>query len=459
LGVRLPLGAPYITREVAQLGSALGLGPRCRRFESCLLDHSNLTPENQEFFLKIFMEVMMKIMVIGAGASGLTAAINLARKNYDVTILEKNNIVGKKILLTGNGRCNLWNLDQDFKHYHSHTPEILDKIINEENEIKVLPFFKSLNILLKNKNGYLYPNSNQATTIQESLLLECKLLGVKIKVNTIVKDIIYDNGFVIKTNGEDFFADKVILAMGSCTYPQTGSDGSGYTLAKKLGHTIIKPLPALVQLECVGNYFQDWAGVRSDATVSLFENDKFVSSESGEIQLTNYGISGICVMQLSTMISIGLAENKREKVVINFLPNFKTEMELENYLIQNNNFKKNIEELLNGLLNKKLTKIILKKSNIKNAKKLIEIDKQEMNILINNIINFEVEIKKTKGFDNAQVASGGIPLTEINLDNLESKIIKNLYFTGEIIDCNGDCGGYNLGFAWMTGLIVGDKID
>ena len=233
----------------------------------------------------------MKIAIIGGGASGLVAAIICKSKGHDVTILEGNDKLGKKLLVTGNGRCNYFNDDFSINHYHSSNLDLLKPLINDKNKDKVLSFFDSIGIVPKVIDGYYYPVTNQATTIVESLSNEIKRLGIKILFNTKVTSIKYDNKFIINDKYE---FDKVIVASGSCAAPKTGSDGLGYQIAKIFSHGIIKPLPALVQLHSDIKYMKDWSGIRTDAIIKMYENDEYVKEETGEIQLTDYGISGIC---------------------------------------------------------------------------------------------------------------------------------------------------------------------
>ena len=217
----------------------------------------------------------MKIGIIGGGASGLVAAIKAKNENNEVIIFERNKECGKKILATGNGRCNYWNDDQSLLHYESSTKELIENIINEDTEKKVLDLFNNLGIVSKIKNGYYYPFSSQASTIRNVLLDEVKRLGVDIKIEFLVQNIKnINNKFIIYSDNEEICVDKLILATGSLAAPKTGSDGMGLVFLKQFGHTIVKPLPALVQLITDGNYLKDWNGIRSDVIVSLYENDK-----------------------------------------------------------------------------------------------------------------------------------------------------------------------------------------
>lgn len=402
---------------------------------------------------------MPRIVIIGAGASGLMTAITSKNDFNEVILLERNNEVGKKILVTGNGRCNYWNEDQSLINYHSTNKELLSKIITENNCQQVISTFTKLGIIPKIKSGYYYPTSNQALSIRNALLNECIRKNIIIKTNTFATNIKKEsNYYLIETENEVIKADILVIATGAKASPKTGSDGSGYLLAESLNHKIIKPLPSLVQLKTTGKFLKDWAGVRTDVKVFLKENNNIIAVEEGEIQLTDYGVSGICIFNLSSLVSRGLDKNKKEELVINFLPFVTTSPkdwleEREEYIT-----KTTISNQLETILNYKLVKVILKQSNINPTSYYEDLTSSEKALLLKNLTNFTITITGTNSFDSAQVTSGGIPLTEINVETMESTLHKNLYFTGEILDVDGKCGGYNLGFAWLTGLIVGRRI-
>lgn len=407
---------------------------------------------------------MKNVIVIGAGASGLIAAIYAKSKGNNVILLEKNEICGKKILATGNGRCNFWNEDQRLEHYRSSNFEKIEKIINNKNREEILKFFEKIGIEPKIKNGYYYPNSNQAISIKKALELEAQKQNVIIKTDSEVVDLKKekDDFKVILKNGQEIISNSVILATGSKAAPKTGSDGIGYQICKKFNHTIVKPLPALVQLKADGKFLKDWEGIRTDVLVKLYENDKKIGEEIGEIQLTNYGISGICVFNLSGRVSRGLNDNKKETVKINFLnslninlpKDFIEWMNKRNLLVKD----RSIFELLEGVLNYKLVNVLLKKSKINNNMKWEELSLSSKNDLSENITSFKLEIIGTNSFDKAQVCSGGIPLNEIDVNNMQSLKVKGLYIIGELLDVDGDCGGYNLEWAWITGMIAGSRV-
>lgn len=399
---------------------------------------------------------MKKIVIIGGGASGLMASIFAKTKETEVILLEKNSCCGKKLLATGNGRCNYWNEDQDLKHYNSNNKEYLTEIITHDNKKEIMTLFEKIGIIPKIKNGYYYPYSNQAISIRNALVVEAKQLGVKIYTNAHVENIEKSQDkYIIKVNNQVISCDSLIIATGSKAAPKTGSDGNGYSLVKKLGHTVIEPLPALVQLTGHEKYFKDWNGIRSDVKIKLLFDDKFIKEEYGEIQLTDYGISGICTFNLSRFASRYLKEQKKVEVVINFLPfienDILTWLDERATTVKN----RNLLELLEGVLNNKLVGVMLNLSNINEEKKWHELKMSEKNCLITNLTSFRLNITGTKSFDNAQVCSGGVPLAEVNPQTMGSLLKKNLYIIGELLDVDGDCGGYNLSFAWISGMLAG----
>ena len=406
---------------------------------------------------------MSKIVVIGGGASGLIASIYASNNNNEVILLEKNNNLGKKILLTGNGKCNYWNKDISIEHYNSSDIDILDKIINDENKIEIENFFNRLGIIPKIKDNYYYPMSNQASSIQTALILEAELRGVKILNNSEVFSVEKINDvFEITLADKKIYADKVVLAMGSKACPKTGSDGLGYKIATSLGHSLIKPLPALVQLKLKSSFLKDWHGIRTDAEVSLYENNKLVKSDVGEVQLTDYGISGICVYQLSSLVSRGLYNSNKEEIEINFLKNLEIndEDDFIEYMDKRNEkvVSRNISQLLDGILNYKLVNMILKNIWISRDDSWDNISIVKKRELATYLTKLRLEIMGTNSYEQAQVCSGGVKLSEINPNTMESLKVKNLYIVGELLDVDGECGGFNLGFSWISGFLAGHNI-
>ena len=398
----------------------------------------------------------MKIAVIGGGPSGLVASINAKNNFNEVYLFDKNPDFGKKLLLTGNGKCNYWNEFQDISKYHSTNNDALKRIITTNNLRRTKEFLDSLGIIPNIKNGYYYPFSNQSASIKTILVEEAMNKGVIFKTNTEIKDIIKDKNFKVYYDNlcEEF--DVVVIATGSKSYKKTGSDGYGYNIAKSFNINVLNISPSLVQLVTDTGLEKKWAGIRTLVKININEKE-----EEGEIQFTDYGISGICVFNISRNIAINLANKKKQKVKINFIPWFNgNNEEFLKYLnlldIKLN--KKNIANLCDGFLNYKLTNVLASKSKIDNNKKWSELTNTEKMTFINNIHNLEVDVIDTKGFESAQVCSGGISLDEMNYETLETKKVSNLYFCGEVLDVDGDCGGYNLSFAFLSGLLVGRSI-
>ena len=399
---------------------------------------------------------MSKVIVVGGGASGLVSAIYAAINNNDVILLERNNKCGKKLLLTGNGKCNYFNSDMDISHYNTNNKDILSAIITDEHINRIKYFFKTLGIVPKIKNGYYYPMSNQSNSICNALVNYALLVGVEIRTNVLVEYINYlDDDYVLNTTQGVFKCNKVIIATGSKALAKTGSDGMGYNFLKKFGHSIIKPLPSLVQLIGKGKYFKNWAGVRSDVILTHLEDNEIVKEVKGEVQLTDYGISGVCTFGLSGMIARGLDMDKKEEIAINFMPWLDTSF---NEYMNKQNKKFSITQILEGFLNYKLVNVILFFTNIKKDSKWIELTGNQKEQLAEYLLSFKIEIIDTKGFEHAQVCSGGVPLAEINPNTMESIYKKGLYITGELLDIDGECGGYNLGSAWITGMIAGSSV-
>lgn len=382
----------------------------------------------------------MKIIIIGSGASGLAAGISLLKCGYDVTILERNNISGKKLLLTGAGRCNFFNSDQNIVHYHSNDKDILAKIITSDNIHLVEDFITSLGIIPKVKDGYYYPFANQAYNMKELLERTYLDLGGKIKYNYLVEKIEKKNSlFLVNDN---ISCDKLILATGSKAYKMTGSDGIGYQLAKKFNHHIVKVLPSLTSL--ITREKINLKGVRVDAKVTLYEDGVKVREELGQVQFTDYGLSGICIFNLSYYAVKGLNKNKKEVITIDLMP-FMDKVSFKN---------KKVYDLLLGFLPNKMIDYILKTLDISKDVYYEDLSNDKKQELTKILKEMEFNITSYKEFDFSQVCSGGVSLREINPLTMESIFVKNLYIIGELLDVNGDCGGYNLTFAFLTGILT-----
>ena len=299
--------------------------------------------------------------------------------------------------------------------------------------------------------------------IQNILLTELKSRKIKIVTEEIVENIKYSNNqFIIKTNLNNYKADNVILATGSKACYDTIYDDIGYNIAKSFGHKIIPVLPGLVQLKGEENYFKDWNGIRSDAKVSLYIDNKLVKEEVGEIQLTNYGISGICTMQLSNYAVSGISQNKDVSININFLDflNISNASEFLEFIKERSDklLNRTISELFDGVINYKLANLFFKLTKIKLDAKVKELNNDQLLKLGECFTAFNLKITGYNSFKEAQICLGGVSLNEVNPKTFESFKQKGLYIVGELLDVNGDCGGYNLGFAWLSGILAGEHL-
>ena len=409
---------------------------------------------------------MDTIAIIGGGASGMLAGIAALETTSDihVIIFDQKDILGKKILSTGNGRCNLTNEDMSENYFRSDTPEMISSVLKDFGCPDAMHFFEKLGLLLKSRNGYIYPRCDQAAVVRSVLDNRLKELGAEIHRDTTATEIFRTKkNFSIQTNHGKFHADRVILATGGKASPKLGSDGSGYALAKSLGHSIVPVVPALVQLKADSFPFAKASGVRTDAKVAAVINGKSVASDTGELQITNYGISGIPVFQISRYISRALYEKKHTQVMIDFLPELNssrfTEMlhdRKKHLLTFHPNAKP--EDLLSGILHTKLIPEIIRISGIRFSAKLNTLHERDINNLCNAVKCCMIHISDTNGFDNAQVCAGGVSLQEIDIKSMESLLTEGLYFAGELLDVDGICGGYNLQWAWASGYLAGKHV-
>lgn len=397
------------------------------------------------------------IIIVGGGASGLVAAISAAREGAEVTIVEQKDRLGKKILSTGNGRCNLTNEYMDVSCFRGDDTTIVSEILKEFGYRETISFFEELGVILKDRQGYVYPISDQAGTIWEVLCMEIERLKVKVLLEQSVNNISKTNrGYVVRLAKTSLQCDAVILATGGKAASVLGSDGSGYALAKSFGHKLSPVVPALVQLKGKGNFFKQISGVRTQAKVSLYVNETNICEDTGELQLTNYGISGIPVFQISRYAAKALYEKKSVTTEVDFIPSMSDnafEAFLEARLKRHGH--KIAEEFLIGVFHKKLIGLLLKASKINANDVMSNVSKEQFKKLISVSKHFRIEIDGINDFEQAQVCAGGVLTSEVNPQTLESVYADGLYLTGELLDIDGICGGYNLQWAWSTGYVAG----
>jgi hypothetical protein len=400
----------------------------------------------------------MKIAVIGGGASGLTAAIAAAKNGAEVRIYEKMNRVGKKILATGNGRCNYTNMNLSKGCYHSKNLALTEEVMNFFDLNKTLIFFNELGIYPHvDESGKVFPNSLQASSVLDVLRYELKRLKVDEITDFNVRALRKNKDKFSIIGNDTITADKVVLATGGKASPQLGSDGKGYEIAKSFGHEIIEPYPALVQLKLSGKYFKRIAGIKFEGIVKAYCGGSLKREEEGEILFTDYGISGPPILQISRKVIEELNKKNKPFITIDMFPGYS---KLKLYEILQDRFVrmnyKTIEESMIGFINKKLIPVLLYGAGFDELNKICgKLNKKEIYKIIDILKEWKFEVTGHNSWQQAQSTAGGVKLSEINPKTLESLKVKGLYFAGEILDVDGDCGGFNLQWAWSSGYTAG----
>ena len=401
------------------------------------------------------------VAVIGGGAAGCMAACAASENGARTLILEANDRIGRKICATGNGRCNLTNLHVDENCYHTGGGEDLSAFFARFSIQDNIRFWESRGVYLHDRNGYVYPRTDQASTIAEAFDKILRAAGAVIMTGSPVTEVKTEedrDGRLFRIRGKEgsrCSARKVILTGGGAAGPQYGCDGSIYGIARSLGHTVNKPLPALVPLLSDDKDLKAAAGVRCDANITLICAENSSRTERGELQITQAGISGIPVFQVSSEASRALNEGKEVYAEIDFLPDLTDEMwkkEKGRRLSEDRNCMLGVFFL--GLVNRKVLDLLLKKRGIQAEKKASKVDKDSLISIMEDMRRFRLRITGTGGFGQAQVTTGGIPLSQTDL-NLMSRRCRGLYLAGELLDVDGICGGYNLQWAFTSGWIAG----
>lgn len=404
--------------------------------------------------------ITFDVVVIGAGAAGFMAAITAARNGKKVAIIEHKDRPGKKILATGNGKCNYTNAKMNEECFRGNV-DLIHSSFHKFADKDTISFFRGLGIVPKSKNGYFYPNSESAASILKALEMETKKFGIKTYTSVNVTGIEpISQGFNIYVDGFMYVCSKLVIATGLTASPKLGSDGSIFPIIKSLGHSFTNIVPALCGLKCHGFDFKKASGVRCDAVVSAIVKDTQVCSERGELQLADYGVSGIPIFQISRYASVAVAEGEKCQVKIEFLPEY-TMDDIVKYLLEFVDIlgdKCTSLDLFNGFFNDKLSLAILKYAGVSEKKTIDNMTRDDITMLAKAIKETVVTVDAARGFDFAQVCAGGIKTEEIDIETLESKIVRNMYFAGEILDVDGICGGYNLQWAWTSGFIAGNSV-
>jgi len=396
------------------------------------------------------------MIIIGAGAAGLMAAITNARKGQKVLLLEQNSKIGKKILVSGNGKCNIDNRHISLKRFHSQHPAFIEEVLNGYDFTKIEKFFTSIGLeLIEGKEGKMFPMSMQASSVVELLEYEAKRVGVEIICDCTVTNIDKkSHTFTIETSQGKKTCGQLVLSSGSPAAPQLGGSNSGYAFATKMGHTLIPRHPSLVQLCSEEIWVKGCAGVKVAGLAKLYANGEYITEKKGDLLFTNYGISGLAILDLSREVSTRLSTFDYCELSLDLIPELSKE-KLTNLLQSRvkTQSEKPIALWLQGIINKKLIPIILEQSKCK-VRVEDHLNRKEINKLVHTIKNLKLSINDTKGFAGAEVSTGGIITTEVNPQTMESKVVPNLYFAGEILDVDGDRGGFNFHFAWVSGMKV-----
>lgn len=399
----------------------------------------------------------MKTIIIGGGAGGMLAALRASQlPGCTVTVLERQARVGKKLLATGNGRCNLTNLHADPSHYHGQDAAFCSYALSRFGAEDARAFFRSLGLLtVSEADGKVYPLSDSANSVVDVLRFALDAAGVTVECGCEVTGVRKKaRGYAVDTaDGRSFFADKLIVACGGCAGAKLGGTKDGYRILTSLGHHASALTPSLVQVRTETDFVRPLKGVRADAQVILKINGKKVQSESGEIQFTDFGVSGPTIFALSREIA---AENGEKVLLFDFLKDH-TKDELFALLQQKRSVfpALSAQELLAGILHPRLGKSVLKASGICGELSIGELSDEALLSVCDKTKCLALTVLGTLDFDHAQVTAGGILCSEFDPKTLESRLCPNLFAAGEVLDIDGDCGGYNLQWAWASGYLAG----
>ena len=412
---------------------------------------------------------MKNVVITGGGPAGMMAAITAARRGFKVTLVEKNEKLGKKLFITGKGRCNITNAGDSEDLFNSIVTnrKFMFSSFNGFSNYDTLGFFDELGLHIKIERGNrVFPESDHSSDVIGALNRELKRLSVDVRLNTEVKDIIVNGGkvtgVVVKCSGKEstIQADNVIVATGGNSYQSTGSTGDGYRFARKLGHSVTPIVPALVPFNVAEDWESDLQGLSlKNVSIVVLDGKQEIYSDFGEMLFTHFGVSGPLILSASSFAARRIKEHPL-KLVIDLKPALSHE-QLDERILRDFDEEKNkaFKNSLDKLLPKKMIPVIVRLSDIDGNKKVNEITKQERQKLVSLIKGLELTITGLRGFNEAIITQGGINVREINPTTMESKLVKNLYFAGEVLDVDALTGGFNLQIAWSTGYAAADHLD
>lgn len=397
--------------------------------------------------------------IVGGGAAGLMCACVAKKNNKDkrIVVIEKDNRVGKKILVSGNSRCNLTNLNTTAENYHSDSFDSFDTLLSKYPPKKIIKYFESIGLMCTaDEDGRVYPLSKQSSAVLSVLRNELKRRNVEEICDTEVISISSNrDSFEIKCNNKIIVAQKVVIATGGKNNYAQKVVSDTFAVSKSLGHTSTPLFPSLSPVKVKNKYIKSLKGIRATGKVTAVINNKKVKSESGEIQFSSDALSGICVFNLSSLIN----KSKNSQIIVQLLPDYSFE-EIKDMIYRRIKLTKNenVQELFTGLFHKNIALAILKESNVDITLRCDKLSGAQINSISSTINSWKFECISDNDFSKAQVTSGGIKCTDINCKTFESKLKKNLYLCGEVLDVDGDCGGFNLQFAFSSGMCVGEQI-
>lgn len=402
-----------------------------------------------------------EIVIIGGGASGIMAAIEAVKSGKEVVVVDRKERVLKKVLVTGNGRCNLTNVNAKINNYFSTGSDIkkIENILNDFQPKDTMNFFESLGVVCNEEaRGKVFPLSGQAGSVIDALRFEAERVGVKFLLDFYVKKI-EKKGFQFIIYSEDkriITSNRVLLSAGGKSYPELGSNGSGFELAREFGHTITPLFPSIVQFKTEEYQVKGLKGIKLDTKVTAYGDNKKICTYDGELLFTDYGVSGNVIFNISFVFPI----HKKVELEVDFLSKFSYDELLEKLKDRRDILGHlTMEHYFNGMVNKKLGQFLSKASGIeKLSKEINSLTDNELRKLCDVLKKYKLNVLDTTGYKNAQVTAGGVKLEEVNMETLESKKVKGLYFSGEILDVYGECGGFNFQWAWASGKKAGGNI-
>lgn len=405
------------------------------------------------------MSPYSSILIIGGGAAGMLAAIVAARRGARVTVADRMQKVGRKLLATGNGRCNLTNTHPELAHYHGRDTSFARTALEAFDARKTLDFFAELGIETRtDADGKVFPTTDQAAAVLDVLRLEMEALGVEVipdcKVQTVQRR---GQGFTCAcSDGQELTADRIILATGGQSSPNLGSNGGGFKIAQALGHTLAQPMPSLVQIKLDAPFLKRLKGVRVDGAASILIETQVRRSDRGELLFTDYGISGIPVMNLSRIVSEHMERLDRVTLALDLFEGSTAEELADNIQRRvERRPERPLEESLIGLMHKRLIPVVVREAGLADPRMACsEIDAKAIAAIAGLLKDWRIACAGTLSWMHSQVTAGGVSTDEVDPATMQSRRVPGLYFAGEVLDIDGDCGGYNLQWAWSSAYVA-----